>query len=68
MAVPAPGRASLLARRTNLAAAPPMGAGRTLVDLFFDRAAHWSERPALRHMDGGVIDRFRDLVEEMYAR
>jgi len=53
MAVPAPGRARVLARRTNLAAAPPMDAGRTLVDLFFDRAARWSERPALRHMEDG---------------
>src|SRR5512132_2673517 len=29
-----------------------MEPGRTLVDLFFDRVARWSERPALRYVDG----------------
>jgi long-chain acyl-CoA synthetase len=33
--------------------APPMEAGRSLVDLFFDRAARWSERPALRYRRDG---------------
>jgi long-chain acyl-CoA synthetase len=32
--------------------APPLEAGRTLVDLFFDRAARWPDRPALRYRDG----------------
>jgi hypothetical protein len=49
MAVPAPRRARVLARRSDLAAAPPLEAGRTLVDLFFDRAARWSDRPGARH-------------------
>ena len=41
-------------RRTRLEEAPPMEAGRTLVDLFFDRVARWSERPAMRFVQDGV--------------
>jgi long-chain acyl-CoA synthetase len=33
---------------------PPIEAGNTLVDLFFDRAARWSDRPALRHWEDGA--------------
>jgi long-chain acyl-CoA synthetase len=47
-------RMRALAGRTAPETAPPLEAGRTLVDLFFDRVARWSERPALRHMDGGA--------------
>ena len=41
-------RMRVLAGRTAPETAPPLEAGRTLVDLFFDRVARWSERPALR--------------------
>ena len=54
MAVLTPTRAKVLERRAGREAAPPMEAGRTLVDLFFDRVARWSQRPALRYVDGGV--------------
>jgi long-chain acyl-CoA synthetase len=54
MAVLTPMRAKVLERRAGPEAAPPMEAGRTLVDLFFDRVARWSQRPALRYVDGGV--------------
>lgn len=40
--------------RSAIEAAPPMEAGDTLVDLFFDRAARWSHRPALRHWQDGA--------------
>jgi long-chain acyl-CoA synthetase len=40
--------------RSHHEVAPPMEADRTLVDLFFDRAARWSERPALRHRRDGA--------------
>jgi hypothetical protein len=58
--------------RASPEAAPPLEPGRTLVDLFFDRVARWSQRPALRYMDGGhwrVISwaEYGD-VEEMYLR
>jgi long-subunit acyl-CoA synthetase (AMP-forming) len=33
--------------------APPVPPGGTLVDLFFDRAARWPDRPALRHVEDG---------------
>jgi long-subunit acyl-CoA synthetase (AMP-forming) len=52
MAVWSPGVRSL-GRRVVGEAAPPMEAGRTLVDLFFDRVARWSQRPALRFWRGG---------------
>jgi len=39
---------------TPTLAAPRMEAGDTLVDLFFDRAARWSERAALRHWEDGA--------------
>jgi hypothetical protein len=60
------------ALRTSPETAPPLEAGRTLVDLFFDRVARWSPRPALCYMDGGhwrVISwgEYGD-VEEMYVR
>ena len=48
-----PMRARVFARRARPEAAPPLEAGRTLVDLFFDRAARWSERPALRYVHEG---------------
>jgi long-chain acyl-CoA synthetase len=32
--------------------APPFEAGRTIVDLFFDRVARWPDRPALRRREG----------------
>src|SRR5690606_2563747 len=32
--------------------APPLQAGRTLVDLFFDRVDRWPDRTALRRRDG----------------
>ena len=54
MAVLTPRRAMSLVRRPHLEAAPPMEADRTLVDLFFDRAARWSDRPALRYRQDGV--------------
>jgi long-chain acyl-CoA synthetase len=54
MAVLTPLRARVLSRRADTEAAPPMEAGRTLVDLFFDRAARWSDRPALRYSANGV--------------
>jgi long-chain acyl-CoA synthetase len=47
-----PVRSRVLDRRAGREAAPPMEPGRTLVDLFFDRVARWSERPALRYVDG----------------
>jgi long-chain acyl-CoA synthetase len=34
--------------------APPLQAGRTLVDLFFDRVDRWPNRTALRRREGGV--------------
>jgi long-chain acyl-CoA synthetase len=53
-------------------AAPPLDAGRTLVDLFFDRVARWSERPALRHVEGGewrvtTWGRYGEAVREVAA-
>jgi long-chain acyl-CoA synthetase len=35
-------------RAETVSEAPPLEAGQTLVDLFFDRAARWPQRPALR--------------------
>jgi hypothetical protein len=60
------------ALRASSETARPLEAGRTLVDLFFDRAARWSHRPALRYTDGGlwrVISwaEYGDM-EEMYVR
>jgi long-chain acyl-CoA synthetase len=49
MAVLTPMRA--LGRREEPETAPPLESGKTLVDLFFDRVARWSERPALRHRE-----------------
>jgi long-chain acyl-CoA synthetase len=43
----------LVERRAGRQEAPPLDAGHTLVDLFFDRVARWSERPALRFSDDG---------------
>jgi long-chain acyl-CoA synthetase len=43
----------VFAGRAHPEAAPPLEAGRTLVDLFFDRASRWSERPALRYVHEG---------------
>jgi long-subunit acyl-CoA synthetase (AMP-forming) len=54
MAVLTPMRANMVERRAGREAAPPIEAGRTLVDLFFDRVARWSQRPALRYVDGGA--------------
>ena len=34
--------------------APPLDADRTLVDLFFDRARRWPDRPALRYVEDGA--------------
>jgi long-chain acyl-CoA synthetase len=53
MAVSRGMRARVLARPARPEAAPPLEAGRTLVDLFFDRAARWSERTALRYVHDG---------------
>ena len=54
MAVLTPRGARSSGSPTPVEAAPPMEAGDTLVDLFFDRAARWSERPALRHWEHGA--------------
>lgn len=58
--------------RTSPETAPPLEPGRTLVDLFFDRVARWSQRPALRYMAGRhwrVISWAESGdVEEMYVR
>ena len=54
MTVLTPMRARVLERRAGREPAPAMETGRTLVDLFFDRAGRWSQRPALRYMDGGA--------------
>jgi long-chain acyl-CoA synthetase len=43
-----------LGLRTKPEQAPPLEAGRTLVDLFFDRAARWPDRSALRHAEGDI--------------
>jgi hypothetical protein len=58
--------------RASPESAPPLEPGRTLVDLFFDRVACWSQRPAVRYMDG---DLWRVIswaeygdVEEVYVR
>ena len=45
---------SLRVRRRLPEAAPPLDADGTLVDLFFDRVARWSDRPALRYRHGDV--------------
>jgi long-chain acyl-CoA synthetase len=65
-------RTRALPHRARPETAPPLEAGRTLVDLFFDRVARWSERPALRHMDGGVWraitwGHYGDAVREVAA-
>ena len=39
--------------RTAAGAAPPIEAGQTLVDVFFDRVERWSDRVALRHVHEG---------------
>ena len=54
MAVSSPMRVGVFARRAQPEEAPPMEAGRTLVDLFYDRAARWSERTALRYVREGA--------------
>jgi hypothetical protein len=54
MALLTPRRARSSGPPTPVEAAPPLEAGDTLVDLFFDRAARWSERPALRHWQDGA--------------
>jgi long-chain acyl-CoA synthetase len=54
MALLTPRRARSSGPRMPVEAAPPMETGDTLVDLFFDRAARWSERPALRHWQDGA--------------
>src|SRR4029453_6115699 len=54
MAVLTPRGARSAGSPTPVEAAPSMEAGDTLVDLFFDRAARWSERPALRHWEHGA--------------
>jgi hypothetical protein len=58
--------------RASPESAPPLEPGRTLVDLFVDRVACWSQRPAVRYMDG---DLWRVIswaeygdVEEVYVR
>ncbi|HET6950596.1 MAG TPA: long-chain fatty acid--CoA ligase [Acidimicrobiales bacterium] len=51
MAVLSPMRA--ITQRGGVPAAPPMEAGLTLVDLFFDRVARWPDRPALRYTSDG---------------
>jgi long-chain acyl-CoA synthetase len=43
----------LVEHRAGRQEAPPLDAGQTLVDLFFDRVARWSDRPALRFSDNG---------------
>jgi len=58
--------------RASPETAPPLEPGRTLVDMFFDRVARWSHRPALRYMDGGhwrVISwaEYGDAVREVAA-
>jgi long-chain acyl-CoA synthetase len=47
-------RARLVERRAGRPEAPPLDAGHTLVDLFFDRVERWSDRPALRYSDNGA--------------
>jgi hypothetical protein len=58
--------------RASPESAPPLEPGRTLVDLFFDRVARWSQRPAVRYMDGDLWRVISwagyDDVEEMYVR
>jgi len=49
-----PVRDRVLERRADREPAPPLEPGRTLVDLFLDRVARWSERAALRHVEGGI--------------
>jgi long-chain acyl-CoA synthetase len=53
MAVATPRPARLLTRRVGDEAAPPLESSETLVDLFFDRARRWSDRPALRYAEDG---------------
>jgi len=49
-----PVRDRVLERRADREPAPPLEPGRTLVDLFLDRVARWSERAALRYVEGGI--------------
>ena len=54
MAVRTPLRARLVEQGSGREEAPPLEAGRTLVDLFFDRVGRWADRPALRYSDHGT--------------
>ena len=49
---PSPMLTRVLPRRSHREEAPPLEAGQTLVDLFFDRAQRWSDRTALRYAEG----------------
>jgi long-chain acyl-CoA synthetase len=53
-------------------AAPPLESNQTLVDLFFDRARRWSDRPALRYAEDGTWkvvswDEYGTAVREVAA-
>lgn len=50
--------------RTQPETAPPLQAGKTLVDLFFDRVSRWPDRPALRYADG---DGWRSITWASYG-